>query len=454
MSDLCLIIPPSPFLMDERVFPFLGVLKVASSALADGVNVEVLDLSGVENYSDILLQYIKLRTPDLFGITCTTAQYPYAAELGLIIQQTCQVPVAVGGPHPTVTHAAIKTAGKGLDRAKMAMKSLLDIFDIVVAGDGEVAIRELMASDLHRREQALVVDADEPKGGLFLDKKELDNWPIPERKLLDLSTYNYDIDGKRATSLISQLGCPFNCQFCCGRSSAMLRRARMRSSDSVMSEVRHLYETYGYTGYMFYDDELNVNKDLTGLMEKLYDYQQSIGEAFALRGFLKSELFTARQAEVMARAGFSWILIGFEAGSERILKNINKRATRDDNSKAIATAKRFGIKTKALMSVGHPGESLETVAASKEWLLEAQPEDFDVSIITPYPGSPYYDESEYDQGIWKYTAKSGDILYSEHVDYQSTADYYKGDSKGTKTSVNVEGTDLLATRRVYNRIQA
>ena len=51
------------------------------------------------------------------------------------------------------------------------------------------------------------------------------------------------------------------------------------------------------------------------------------------------------------------ILIGFESGSPRILRNINKKATVDDNTRAVEAAHRAGLKVKALMSIGHPGES-------------------------------------------------------------------------------------------------
>ena len=42
---------------------------------------------------------------------------------------------------------------------------------------------------------------------------------------------------------------------------------------------------------------------------------------------MKAELFTEEQAELMYRAGFRWVLCGFEAANERILTNIDKRAT-------------------------------------------------------------------------------------------------------------------------------
>ena len=180
---------------------------------------------------------------------------------------------------------------------------------------------------------------------------------------------------------------------------------------------------------MFYDDELNVNKKMVELMDGISNLQDRLGVDFRLRGFVKAELFNDVQAESMYRAGFRQLLTGFESGSPRILENINKKASREDNTRACEIAKRHGMKVKALMSIGHPGESHETIHDTKSWLLEVQPEDFDCTIITTYPGSPYYDEAvESEPGIWTYTyKKTGDRLHAIELDYNETADYYKGD---------------------------
>lgn len=251
--------------------------------------------------------------------------------------------------------------------------------------------------------------------------------PRDARHLIDLMSYRYQIEGHPSTSLIAQLGCPFQCGFCGGRKSPMLRRIRTRSTESIVEEVRGLHRAYGYTGFMFYDDELNVSKSMVELMDALYGLQLSLGVEFRLRGFVKAELFTDEQAAAMHRAGFRWLLTGFESGSPRILENINKRATRDENTRAISIARRHGLKVKALMSIGHPGESEGTIAETSDWLLEVRPDDFDCTIITTYPGTPYYDDAvETSSGVWTYTAKSGDRLHADEIDHSVTADYYKG----------------------------
>jgi radical SAM superfamily enzyme YgiQ (UPF0313 family) len=300
------------------------------------------------------------------------------------------------------------------------------IFDVLVSGDGERAIFQALAKDGPR-----LIDADDPANGMFLSNDDFDRSPFPARHLVDASSYHYSIEGHNATSLIGQLGCPFACGFCGGRNSRSLRAIRVRGVTSITSEVEHLYRHYGYTGFMFYDDELNVSPKLLSLLDELTDLQQRLGIGFRLRGFVKSELFTAEQAAAMYRAGFRWILCGFEAASPRILANINKRATLEDNTQAVRTARANGLKVKALMSVGHPGESEETVRAMRDWLLQSEPDDFDCTIITTYPGTPYYDEAlahPTEPGVWTYTArKSGDRLHAWEVDFCEVAEYYKGD---------------------------
>ena len=69
-------------------------------------------------------------------------------------------------------------------------------------------------------EQTLV-DADSSSSPMFLTSKRLEQTPWPARHLVDLESYKYEIEGYRATSLIAQLGCPFNCGFCGGRQSPM-----------------------------------------------------------------------------------------------------------------------------------------------------------------------------------------------------------------------------------------
>jgi radical SAM superfamily enzyme YgiQ (UPF0313 family) len=97
----------------------------------------------------------------------------------------------------------------------------------------------------------------------------------------------------------------------------------------------------------------------------------------------------------------------------------------------VEIAKRHNLKVKALMSIGHAGESLETIENTKKWLLEVQPEEFDCTIITTYPGSPYFDDAVFVKDKYVYTSDlTGDKLYQSPIDYLTELDYYKGDPNG------------------------
>ena len=426
IQRICLIIPPSIFLLDERVFMTLGILKVATMLEQAGFAVEVLDLSGVANYEEVVAQHLSRSRTTCYGLTATTPQMPAASIIQRQIRTLRpEARIILGGPHATLIHAARRhEATRNLrGRAHRAWRQLEDMFDVLVIGDGEFAVFHALGPQPPK-----IVDGDNPASPLFLSSHQLAHLPFPARHLVDVASYRYSIDGVRALSMIAQLGCPFGCGFCGGRKSPMLRRTRMREAGHIVEEMLHLHTTYGVTGFMLYDDELNVNPNMLELMRLIAAAQRRLGVEFRLRGFVKAELFTDAQAEAMFNAGFRWILVGFESGHERILTTIHKQASQADNTRCMEIAKRHGLKVKALMSIGHPGESPDTVQATQDWLLAVKPDDFDATVITTYPGTPYFDEAvETGPGVWTYTSpKNGDRLHSLEVDYRETVEYYKG----------------------------
>ncbi len=448
MKSITLITPPSVFLLDERVFPSLGILKVASSMEQAGWQVAHLDLCGYANYGKVVAEYAQHVESPLFGITVTTPQLPAAMEILAAIRSVRQdARVILGGPHVTLVYAAkrVEVKQNRIGRAHRAAERLESNFDCLVAGDGEEAIFVACQSDAPK-----VVDADGFKDNglispLYLTKKKLTEGVLPARHLVDLETYRYTIEGVNATSIVAQLGCPFECGFCAGRNSPSFRNIRTRGSEAVIEEMVHMYRTHGIRGFMFSDDEQNlVNKAFLEFLAKITKIQRDLGTTWRLRGFLKSQLFNIEQAEAMYEAGYRKILIGFESGSPRILSNIRKRATQEDNTRCVEIARKAGLEVKALMSVGHPGESPQTIDETRRWLLAMNPPDFDVTIITPYPGCPYYDDAVptgrklEDKDVFVYTCPrhfntnpdpflQPDKLYQVELDYRTEVDYYKGD---------------------------
>jgi radical SAM superfamily enzyme YgiQ (UPF0313 family) len=430
-KKVCCIVPPSPFLLDERVFMSLGLLKVAA-VIEQFFQVDFLDLSGVSNFNSVVEEYLSSNQPLAICLTVTTPQLPHVFEIVKTIREKSpDLKIIIGGPHVTLTHSAFLRELKNgeLGRANKAFEKLTLLADVLIAGDGEKAILEALKPDAPK-----VVSADDPKSNLFLQVDELDFVPWPDRDLVDVNSYKYFIDGERALSIVTQLGCPFGCGFCGGRNSPSFRRKRSRSIPSVVAEMESLYLKYGIKGFMFYDDELNVDHHFfIDLMSGIIELQKKHGLEFRLRGFIKSQLFNEEQAEYMYKVGFRWILTGFESASPKMLTNMKKMATVEQNTRCVEIGKKYNLKVKALMSVGHPGESRETIKQTKDWLIKVKPDDFDITVITVYPGTPYYDEAKLhdaENKVYVYKHPGGDVLYSKDIDYATTADFYKGDPNG------------------------
>jgi radical SAM superfamily enzyme YgiQ (UPF0313 family) len=214
---------------------------------------------------------------------------------------------------------------------------------------------------------------------------------------------------------------------CGGRNSPTFRRVRLRGVDDIVNELTELHTRYGYHAFMFLDDELNVSRSYLDLLRAIAQRQRDLGVEWRLAGLLKSELFTQEQADLMYVAGFRKLLVGFESGDPTMLLNMQKNATRAHNTKAVEMAHRAGLKIKALMSLGHPGESEASIGRPKDWLLEVEPDEFDATVLTVYPGTPYHDEAiETSPGVWTYTAKGGDRVHARSIDQTKDTPYYKG----------------------------
>jgi len=351
------VIPPSPFLLNDKVFVPLGPLYIAAVLEQKGYDVKVVDLTGTENWEEKLIEAVKQKD-ELIGLTSTTADFPTTLKILKIIKSVNkETPVAIGGPHATISP----------DQCNM--------FDKIIIGDGTTGI-------------FLALDSEEKivHGPMV---ENLDELPLPARHLIDIGSYHYEINGRKATNVISQLGCPFNCAFCCGRNIKEYNTVRFRSPENFVKELDYLNEKYGFEAFMIHDDEFNLNKERTLKICKALSERD-----YALRGFVRTDLFDEGIAEAMAKAGFYQVDAGVESGSPKILKIINKMTTPEINTKARTLAKKYGINFKCFITVGHPSESREDIMMTKQWLIDNKPDAFEIYVITPYPGSPLYDNRE------------------------------------------------------------
>jgi len=382
VSHVLLVMPSSPFLVDARTFPPLGLLYLASALEANGHTCSVVDLA----FDTPLANH----NPDLIGIMCLTPHYPQMAALLANLRALYpSTPVAVGGPH----FSTIPTDGARLGA------------DVTCKGDGEDVIVDIANGKWQKG------DVLSSPGGIT----DVNRYPFPARHLLPITSYRYQIAGLPATTAITQRGCPYECTFCCHWEG--YRRIRLRHTDNIVAELR-LLKSLGFGAVMYYDDEFNINHRRT---LEVCDAIQ--GEKIRWRAFVKANLFNEEQARAFAGSGCWELCTGVESGSDEVLRTIAKKATVADNTRARTLCREYGIRFKAFCMVGHPGESLATAYATRDWLITNAHDEFNLSLYTPYLGTPVFDQPhkfdlqfdklDYSQSEFFYRGKPGE--YQAHA---------------------------------------
>jgi len=346
---VALIAPPSPFLMAQNVHGPLGLWSLGA----------VLRQAGHEPvYCDLGLGDPLPDGCDVWALTGTTPQWDGIQA----VAKQATVPLVVGGPH-----------------ASAKPDDLLALGATVVVGEGEQAL------------PALLGKRKRPKPGIVRAERitDLDALPFPDRS--QQHRYHYSITGRDGTAhpaatAITSRGCPHQCAFCSG--GVWERRVTYRSAANVLEEMAQLRDL-GYDAVHFYDDSLALK---TRRLQALCKGLRGLGMVW--RCFVRADQMSAETLAYMAAAGCVEIGIGVESGSQAVLDAIHKGETVEQQAAAIGWAHDAGIRVKAFIIVGLPGESWWTVAETERFLERTRPDDVDVTLLQLYPGSALYDAPE------------------------------------------------------------
>jgi radical SAM superfamily enzyme YgiQ (UPF0313 family) len=95
--------------------------------------------------------------------------------------------------------------------------------------------------------------------------------------------------------------------------------------------------------------------------------------------------------KAMKAAGCRLLDVGYESGSDEILKNIKKGITTVDSRKFTKDAKRAGLMILADFIFGMPGETKETAEQTIRFVKEIKPNIVQFAVATPMPGTEFYD---------------------------------------------------------------
>ncbi|MGH9162606.1 MAG: B12-binding domain-containing radical SAM protein, partial [Vicinamibacteraceae bacterium] len=296
---------------------------------------------------------------DAVGISIMTPQRHEALRLAAAIKAASpRTTVIAGGPH--VKHYWQELATQ-------------PVFDFLVPLDGEKALVAILAGQADRRIVSSV-----------LTREEIANQPRPDRTsdnaIHVLRRYRYLLQGRRATTLMTARGCPERCTFC----EEALTAVRWSSVDSIGRQLDDV-RAAGWRGVYIFDDLFAISlPKIRPICHELLKRDLWYRCNAQARYFTK---WGEDMARLLADTGCVELAFGAESGSQRILDNVQKRCTVEQNYQTVHYAKTFGIRVKAFILLGLPGECAATLAETEAFIRDSGIDDFQCAVYMPFRGT-------------------------------------------------------------------
>ena len=162
-------------------------------------------------------------------------------------------------------------------------------------------------------------------------------------------------------------GCPFSCAFC---TYPVMGGAFKPISLDVLEREMQQFAAAGVRNIIFIDDTFNASmprfKKILGMMiQNRFD--------FKWHSMLRIANTDDETFDLLQESGCVQLQLGIESGSQRILDDMDKRATVEQYRNGIRRARERGIRTVGSCIVGYPGETQESCAATQSFIQETQP---------------------------------------------------------------------------------
>ena len=251
--------------------------------------------------------------------------------------------------------------------------------DAIVLGEGEL-VWEGLVQDLQYKRLRTVYDA---RGRTF----DLAQAPLPRFQLLDPAQYN-------RLTVQTQRGCPFDCEFCASSIRLSPKASpsfRVKPVAKVLEEIHAIKEIWPKPFIEFADDNTFAHKAHGKQLLRALVPEE-------LRWFTETDISVAKDPELldlMQESGCAQVLIGFESPSRAALTQLEtkgdwKAHQRDHYLEAIDRIQSRGISINGCFVLGLDGTGVESFDEVLAFVRESGLEEVQITILTPFPGTPLY----------------------------------------------------------------
>ncbi len=212
-------------------------------------------------------------------------------------------------------------------------------------------------------------------------EKNLDDLPLPEP-----STWIPPLAVKRDlwVPVQSRRGCPLDCTFC-STGAIEGKSVRRRSPDRIVKWLAELRET-GCRNFNFVDNTFNLPPTYAkDLCRQVVQAELDLN----LWCIIYPKWIDTDLVELMRQAGCRQISFGFESGSDRMLRSLDKRFNKKEVRAASKMFAQAGIERMGFLLLGGPGETKHSVEESLSFADSLNLEALKITVgLRIYPQTP------------------------------------------------------------------
>jgi radical SAM superfamily enzyme YgiQ (UPF0313 family) len=351
----------------------IGVMQL--SAIAKQHNCDTSLCLTNEKYIEKIRKY----NPNLVAISMMSPDFPKFKEVTEKIKCTYpEIPIIVGGPHPTFKPEIIKTLG----------------VDAICVGEGDIAFAQTIENlkngdnlnDIKNIYTKTKINKVEPL------INELDSLPFIDRELIYRHIPSFAKFKLRV--FYTSRGCPYHCSYCFNHAYNKLYKGlgkivRKRSVNNIVEEIKGVINNYPTKFIKFCDDSF-VHRVDPWLEEFAEKYRNKINLPFYC--LIRPDRVNEKMVKLLKYAGCKSVCMSIEAGNEKIRKEVlNRNVSNKQLISAFDMFNRHDIKIFTNSMIGIPGSTYSDEIETLNMNLRCKPAHSGYTICTPYIGTDIYE---------------------------------------------------------------
>lgn len=353
----------------------LGLACVAAATRRAGHDVRLVNLMTQQNSSAVLRDALNRFSPDVIGVSVRNIDDQSMDRPMFLLDSVKNVISQCRN----LSYAPIVLGGAGYSIFPDSVLAYLGA-DMGIQGEGETAFNALLERIDSKEGVSGIPGLVLPGGGEKEEPqriKNLNKVELPSPDILDSPEDLQEI----WLPFQTRRGCPMECSYC---STAKIegRIIRKREPRAVIDAIAR-FQRAGFDRLFFVDNTFNLPPSYAEeVCRRIIASQLRISWRCILYPWKVDETLV----QLMAEAGCKEVSLGFESGSKRILRAMNKKFEPDEVSRISRLLKQYGIRSMGFLLLGGPGETKETVKESLHFAHSLGLESVKVTVgIRIYP---------------------------------------------------------------------